>query len=480
MRFVMLLLAMGCLPKAAPPVPEHRKAAPGPLEARAFQAPATATGKLSNGLEVTVVENHEVPLVWVSLYVDRGQFTDPADKPGLASATMDMLNEGAGEYDAAGLSKATKSLASSLSSSASDDVASLSIKTLTKNLGPTLDLMSLVLRSPTFADKDWDLMRKKRLQDLEAARNNPRKIHSRVWDKLFYGDGYKGAMRTEDAYNAITTADMRSWYSKHLAPNVARIYVGGDTTLDKVLPLLEARFGDWEGTAKEIDRAQIVSGMPERAQGTHIVLIDKPGAPQSVVKVGQRVFSRKADDFFPALLANYCFGGMFMARLNMNLREDKGWTYGARSGVSHSHVDGVFSAGASVITDKTAESVSEILRELKESQADRPFTQEELNGMRGALLGTRPLRFESTGYLLGQTRDIWIYDLPSDWVTSYPDHVRSVTLEGAMTAWKRWINPDQLTILVVGDAATIREGLSALGLPMTELNADGQPVGAKQ
>ena len=153
---------------------------------------------------------------------------------------------------------------------------------------------------------------------------------------------------------------------------------------------------------------------------------------------------------------------------------------GARSGVSHSHVDGVFSAGASVITDKTAESVSEILRELKESQADRPFTQEELNGMRGALLGTRPLRFESTGYLLGQTRDIWIYDLPSDWVTSYPDHVRSVTLEGAMTAWKRWINPDQLTILVVGDAATIREGLSALGLPMTELNADGQPVGAKQ
>jgi len=477
MRSLILLLAMGCLPKAAPPPPAHRLTAPAPLAARAFQAPTTATGTLSNGLQVTVVENHEVPLVWVSLYVDRGHYTDPKGKAGLASVTMDMLNEGAGELDAAGLSKATKSLASTLSSSASDDVASLSIKSLSKNLGPTLDLMSQVLRSPSFTEKDWDLMRKKRLQDLEAARNNPRKIHSRVWDKLFYGEGYRGTLRTEADYAAITTQDMRAWYSQHLAPDSARIYVGGHTTLAEVMPLLEARFGDWEGEAA---KATLESTMTDRAEATHIVLIDKPGAPQSVVKVGQRVHTRKAEDFFPAMLANYCFGGMFMARLNMNLREDKGWTYGARSGVSHSRIDGVFSAGASVVTDKTADSVSEILRELKESQGERPFTQVELDGMRGSLLGTRPLRFESTGYLLGQSRDIWIYDLPSDWVTSYPDHVRNVTLESAHTAWKRWINPDQLTILVVGDSATIRPGLEALGLPLSVLDADGNPVGAKE
>jgi predicted Zn-dependent peptidase len=171
---------------------------------------------------------------------------------------------------------------------------------------------------------------------------------------------------------------------------------------------------------------------------------------------------------------------MFIARLNMNLREDKGWTYGARSRLSHSHLDSVFSAGASVITDKTAESVSEILRELKDSQSTQLFTQDELDGMRGALLGSRSLRFESTGYLLGQSRDIWLYGLPDDWVTGYPDKVRGVTLQSANDAWKRWINPDQLTILIVGDVATIRPGLEALGLPISQVDVNGEPVGAQQ
>jgi zinc protease len=474
MRFLLPLLALGCVPKA-PPVPAHRLVTPPALAAGNYQPPSAATGTLSNGIVVTVVENHEVPLVWVSLYVDRGHYTDPADQPGLASVTMDMLNEGAGEYDAAGLSKAARSMASSLSSSASSDSAILSIKSLTKNLSPTLDLMSLVLRSPSFAQLDWDLMRKKRLQDLTAARNNPRKIHARVWSKLLYGDGYRGAMRTEAAYESISTADMRAWAAKHLAPDAARIFVGGDTTLAAVMPLLEARFGDWEGQSTS---TKLNPTMADRAQGTHIVVVDKPGAPQSVIKVGQRVHTRKAEDYYSAMLANFCYGGMFIARLNMNLREDKGWTYGARSRLSHSHLDSVFSAGASVITDKTAESVSEILRELRESQSTRVFSSEELDGMRGALLGSRSLRFESTGYLLGQARDIWIYDLPEDWVTSYPDKVRSVTLDEANAAWRRWINPDQLTILVVGDAATIRPGLEALGYPLTQVDADGQPVGA--
>jgi zinc protease len=476
MRFLIPLFALACAPKIAP-VPAHRLVTPGPLEAKNYQPPTAAVGTLSNGITVTVVENHEVPLVWVSLYVNRGHSADPADKPGLASVTMDMLNEGAGEYDAAGLSTATKSLASSLSSSASDDSATLGIKSLTKNLGTTLDLMSLVLQSPSFAQSDWDLMRKKRIQDLAAARNNPSQMHSRVWNQLIYGEGYRGAMRSEAAYESITTADMQAWRAKHLAPDAARIYVGGDTTLETVLPLLEARFGDWEGTAAP---SELNPTMTERASGTHIVLLDKPGAPQSVVKVGQRVQSRTADDYTSAMLANVCYGGMFIARLNMNLREDKGWTYGARSRLSHSHLDSVFSAGASVITDKTAESVSEILRELKDSQSTQLFTQDELDGMRGALLGSRSLRFESTGYLLGQSRDIWLYGLPDDWVTGYPDKVRGVTLQSANDAWKRWINPDQLTILIVGDVATIRPGLEALGLPISQVDVNGEPVGAQQ
>ncbi len=470
MRILIPLLALACAPK----VPPHRLITPEPLAPRAFQAPATATGTLSNGLQVIVVENHEVPLVWVNLYADRGNYVDPADKPGLAAVTMDMLNEGAGTYDAAGLSKAASALASSLSTSAYDDVSMVSIRSLVKNLGPTLDLMATVLRNPTFPEADWELMRKRRLADLAAARNNPRSIHSRVWDRLMYGNAYKGHIRTEEAYGSITTADMRAWHAAHLSPATTRIYVGGDTTLAEVMPLLEARLGDWAATSGPLTPP---SPMPERADATHIVLVDKPGAPQSVVKVGQRVSTRKAEDFFPAMMANTCYGGMFIARLNMNLREDKGWTYGARSSIRHSLLDGVWSAGAAVKTDTTADSVSEILRELKESQGDNPFTQAELDGMRGGLLGKRPLRFESSHYLLGQTRDIWIYDLPKDWVTSYPEHIRGVSLESAQTAWGKWIDPKKLTILVVGDAKTIRPGLEALGLPISQVNADGDPVG---
>jgi len=476
MRFLTLFLMLACVPKAPPatPLPAHRLVTPDPLAPRAFEAPTTSTGTLSNGLEIVVVENHEVPLVWVSLYIDRGNYTDPEGKAGLASVTMDMLNEGAGEYDAAGLSKAVRSLASSMGTSSSNDSSAITVKSLTKNLGQTLDLMSLVVKSPTFPQADWDLMRTKRLADLEAARNNPRQIHSRVWNKLMYGDTYKGVMRSEEDYKAISTKDMQAWYSANFAPGPARIYVGGDTTLDEVRPLLEARFGDWEAEAKP---ALAPTSMPERAKATHIVLVDKPGAPQSVVKVGQRVETRKAEDFFPAMLANACYGGMFTARLNMNLREDKGWTYGARSSLSHSQVDSVWGAGAAVKTDTTADSVSEILRELKESQADRLFTQEELDGTRGYILGKRPLNFENPGYLLGEARDIWIYDLPQDWVTRYPEAVRGVTIEAAHTAWKRWIDPSTLTILVVGDAATVRPKLEALGLPISEVDADGQPVG---
>ena len=478
MRLLIPLLALACSPKAPPPVlPPHRLVTPGPLAPRTFQAPPTSTATLSNGLAVVVVENHEVPLVWVNLYVDRGNFTDPADQPGLASVTMDMLNEGAGEMSAAELSKAARALASTLSTSAYDDVSVISVRSLTKNVAPTLALMSRVLRSPTFQQDDWDLLRSKRNQDLKATRNNPRGIHARVWDRLMYGNAYKGHLRTEAAYQSITTDNMRDWLATHVAPNTARLYVGGDTTLAEIQPLLEARFGDWEANGQAMEPP---TPMPGRAAGTHIVLVDKPGAPQSVIKVGQRVRTRKAEDFFPALLANTCYGGMFIARLNMNLREDKGWTYGARSRFSYSLLDGVWSAGAAVKTDTTADSVREILRELNESQGDNPFSQEELDGMRGSLLGSRPLRFESPGYLLGQTRDIWIYDLPEDWVTRYPEHVRSVSLDAAQAAWLRWIDPTKLTILVVGDAETVRPGLEALGFPLTQVTVDGDPVGAME
>ncbi len=454
--------------------PAHRTTVPEPLTPRNFVPPTSQTAPLSNGIPVTVVENHEVPLVWVQIAFNRGGWTSPDEMPLLANVTMDMLNEGAGDLDAAGISNATRRIATHLSTWSGADDAGVSIRSLTNRVEESLDLLTLVLHKPTFPSADWELMRKKKLADLASARSNPRSIQNRVWLKQFYGDSYRGRLGMEAGYNAITVDHMRQWWTDHIQPNTARIFVGGDTTLEAIQPLLEERLGRWTGQAIP---AQAPSETLDNAKTTRIVLVDKPGATQSVVQAGYRTRAITDPGYSAANLANMSFGGMFSARLNLNLREEKGWTYGARSGLKQSLLPLIFSAGASVKTDTTADTIREILRELKESQDDRPFTQEELDNVRGYLLGTHPLRFESPNYLLNKLKDMWIYDLPADWVSGYSERVRSVTLPDAQAAWNSWIDPGRLLIVVVGDAATIRSGLDSLDLPIAVVDADGNPVG---
>ena len=479
MRTSSLLIALlftGCGPKAEPET-SWRKAVPEPLAPRVFQMPEAQTGTLSNGLSVSVVENHEVPLVNVRIAFDQGEWTDSADQIGLASVTMDMLNEGAGEYDAAGISKAAKAIAANISTGAGDDSASVSLNVLQKNLEPGLDLLATVLLKPTFEQDDWDIMLMDRIASLASARNNPNSISGRVSNRLRYGDEYKGQLRTEDAYKALTTEAMAEWAKAHLTPGNARIYVGGDTSLEAVLPLLEARFGAWTGAAAETEKP---TAMLANVDTTTIFLVDKPGAPQSVLSVFRRLeIDRLSDDWFDTYMANMMYGGMFSARLNLNLREEKGWTYGARSGISTDYTKAIWSASTRVKTDTTADSISEILREIAEAASTRPFTQEELENSSGYLLGSRPVRYENAGRLLGELQSGWLYNLPADWTVKFADNIRSVTLEGAQAAWNKHILTPELSILVVGDKATIEEGLKGLDLPIVHLDSDGNALEAQ-
>lgn len=471
-------LAAGCVPKTGEVADTSwRTQTPEPLAPRAFQLPEAQTATLSNGVEVSVVENHEMPLVNVRVAFDQGAWTDSADAVGLASVTLDMLNEGAGEYDAAGISKAAKVIAANLSSGASADSASVSVGVLSKNLAPALDLLSTVVLEPTFEQDDWDLMKMDRIAGLASARNNPRSIAGRVSGQLQYGDSYKGLLKTEEAYEAMTTDAMKAWWSTHLTAGNARIYVGGDTTLDAVLPLLEERFGGWGGEASTAEKPDAV--LPN-VDATTIFLVDKPGAPQSVLNAFRRLdLVPTDDDWFNAYMANMMYGGMFSARINLNLREDKGWTYGARSGLRSDYTQALWSASTSVKTDTTADSISEILREVSEASAERKFTTEELENARGYLLGSRPVRYENAGTLLSELQSNWLYGLPDNWITAYADNIRAVSLESAQAAWDEHIKSGPLSILVVGDKATILEGLQALELPIVELNSDGQALETK-
>lgn len=473
-RALLVVLALAaCAPKA--PLPADRSAIPAPLAARPFTAPAITRATLSNGLTVVVAENHEAPLAWARLAFRGGGHADPPGKEGLASVTMDMLNEGAGEYDAVGLSAALKRLGSDLGSSATDDGASLGISGLTRNLGPTLDLMVKVLRETTFPQSEWDLLKKQRIADLDRKRKDPEWISARVFDRILLGDTYRGRAASKASYEAITTDDMRAWWAANLTPDNAILLVGGDVTLETLVPELEARFASWKGSGASSKPVEVPPpALPPGPAPIHVV--DRPGAAQSVLRVGGYVSDPGEESWFPLLLANQAVGGQFTARLNMNLREEKGWTYGARSSLGYDLAGGRLVASAGVRTDVTGPALSETLSELSGPASRRPLTAAELEDGRSSVVLGWPLRFESPDFQLGQEESVWRYGLPSDWVSGYVSRLNTPTLEQAASAWNTSVPIDRLVIVVVGDVAKIRPDLEKLGRPIVELDADGAPV----
>lgn len=471
----LLLLAglLACGPKVEL---TERAVAPAPLAPRPFALPPYEEGRLSNGLRLLVVNNPEVPLVAVTLAFPGGGWTDPADRPGLASVSMDMLNEGAGSYDAAGLSAALRNLASSLDTGAGPDGASVSLSALKKNLEPSLDLMALVLTQPTFPESEWALLQKQRVASFKTERDDPSVMARRALNRVLYGDVYLGNLTTEASYQAMTLAEMRSWVATWLRPEDALLLVGGDITLAEVQPMLESRLGGWKATGAAPTAQRPGPSVSKQPDNTTIYLVNKPGATQSVLRMGRFVGERTAPDAMAFTLANAAVGGNFTSRVNMNLRESKGYTYGARSFTVSSFAQDLFVLSTSVRADATVDALRESLRELSEARGERPITAEELESVRGNELGTWPLGFETPGGLLGGMTEMWRYNLPTDWLSGYPDRVRAVDLASAQAAWQARVEPSKLAIVVVGDAATLRGALPELGYPVVELDADGRPV----
>ena len=472
----VLALTSLAAPRFAAADEAWRSAPPAPLAARAFQMPKAAVGKLSNGLTVWVVENHEVPLAYASLVFRTGAWLDPDDKPGLASATFGMLTEGAAGMDDVALAKRLKAIGADAWGSAGLDSASVGVSGLSRSMPAALDVLADLVLRPDFPDDAWAVDQRRRVQSLTGARQDPGAISARVQSAVLYGPHYQGRLRSEAAIQATTTADMRAFWAENARPEEAVLLVGGDTSLAEVLPLLEARLGEWKPAPRAVAPvAPQASALPARGQTT-IYLADRPGATQSMVRASRFVGPRDAPEAAALELANAAWGGAFTARVNMNLREDKGWTYGARSGVGYSQLPGTLSVGASVVRDHTADSIAEILKEIKDVKGDRPLTADELNDARGGMVGGWPLNFEQPGHLLGELATVWRYGLPEDWVSGWPDRIRAVTPEAAQQALSQRLSADDLTIVVVGDATVIRPSLEALGLPIIDVDTDGKPT----
>lgn len=449
-----------------------RSVVPEPLEAPAFVLPTPTRGLLSNGVEVVLVENHELPLFELRVVFKTGGWTDPEGLEGLTGATLDMLNEGAGTYDAVTLSAETRELGSGLWTNAGLDLATVGCSGLVRNMEPTLDLWSTVLLQPTFPSAEWDRLEVNYAQGLEEDASDPTAIAWKVSDRVLYGDRYDGRSMTLDSLGRIDPEGMQAWYQEHLVPGNALILVGGDVTLDQVLPLLEARLGTWtaEGSHEPPRREAVVP------TETTLYVVDKPGASQSVVIAATPVPGRLDASWYPLYLGNRAWGGSFMARLNMTLREEKGWTYGARSFVSANDVPGVWVASSSVVAEATAPAVNELLVMLGAVAGDQPLTEDEIEYARSGLLNGYAARFETVDYLLDQQKDIWRYGLPSDWSAAWPGQIDQVSPEDAQTVFQEQVAERPMAIVVVGDMATNLEALVALGPPVVHLDIDGNPV----
>lgn len=478
MMFVVLALSiLACAPKqaaVAEPIapPPYVPAEPTPLPVRPFVVPQVQEGKLSNGARVVVVEDHEVPLVSVSISFKAGSAGDPVGKEGLASATMDMLNEGAGKRDALQISADLRRLGAGMGSGAGTDGSSVSCSSLSNKVEPTLDILADILLRPTFPAADWDRLRGLWLDDLIQARTNPGRIASLVMNRVLFGSTYAGRVPTEKSLAAITVKDMKAWHKTQLAPSQAIVLVGGDTTLAEIVPMLEARLSGWKTPPATLPPAPVAPAPTT----TTVHLVDKPGSAQSVVRAAAYVASPVDADWMSLSAANMAVGGQFSSRINLNLRESKGYTYGARTGVGYDLAGGSWTFSSGIHTEKTGPALVELFSELRAVESGRPLVDQEVADGRGALAGGFPGRFERPDYLLSQIDAMWTYNLPDTWVSGFMDRVASVSTESAQRAFASRVSADKLTLVVVGDAAKIRPDLEKLGLPVVLHDVDGNVI----
>ncbi|MBK9036127.1 MAG: insulinase family protein [Myxococcales bacterium] len=469
---------------------------------RPFQLPKVQTFKLANGIQVYLVEQHTLPIVSLDLTFDGGAENDPVGKEGLASVCMSLMSDGTEALDKIGLAEALADTASSVSSYAGSDTQGLSMSTLSKHLDATFGLFVDTLRTPGFRADEFDRAIKRRLEGLKQARGSADAVASRVGGPVLYGAAHPfGRIVTEASLGKLTVDDCKAHHAKFVRPGGAQLFVVGDLTADQV----RARFADgrlaaWKG--KVPARAKLPAPKPA---GARIVFVDMPGAAQSQVGLSYFGPKRTAPDYFPTSIMASIFGGGFTSRLNMNLREDKGYSYGARGGVSYNRDYGVIAAGTSVRSDATYQTLLEIVRELRELRSGkRPPTDEELTREKASAVLGMPSRFATAGAALGMFRALVYYRLPLDYWGSYVGKVGKVAQADVVKAAARYLDDTKAVYLVVGDATapmivrdgatdkplmrgdkqlTLREALELLVADGTlgpggllVLDADGQPV----
>jgi len=446
---------------------------PPPLgPAPALKLPAIQKQLLSNGLAVWIVEHHEVPLAQINLIVRSGSAADPIGKYGVGNLTAAMLDEGAGTRSSLELADAIEFLGANLSTASSFDASSVRMSVPVSKLAEALPLMSDVALRPSFPVSELDRLRKERLTGLLQARDNAGALIQLAFPRIVFGPTHRygtSANGLPATIEALTVDDLKTFYRSHFRPDNATLLVVGDLTPATALPMLEKAFGHWKAGGM----APLVADVPNAPQLTkrQVYLVDKPEAAQSQIRIGWVGVSRSTPDYAVLEVLNTVLGGSFTSRLNQNLREKHGYAYGASSGFDMRLSAGPFLAAAGVQTDKTADALKEFFNELNGILT--PVPPDELAKARNYVALGFPGEFETTSDMARKLEELVIYSLPDTTFSNFVPSVTAVTAADLQRAAARFIQPERMAVVVVGDLKVIEGPIRALNLgPITRVPVD--------
>ncbi len=444
--------------------------------AMSLKLPELQKSTLPNGLKIVLAERHTAPVVHFNLMVGGGTAADPADAPGTASLEQRMLEEGTATRDSLKIAEDLESLSADFSAGVDRDIAFADLDALKGNMDRALDIYADLILHPAFSEKEFSRVQKDRLAAIAREKVTPAATASRVIPELLYGKGNPYASPitgTAESVGKMTREDLVKFHDAWFKPNNATLLIVGDTTLAEITPKLTQLFASW----KSGDVAKVTIPQAAQPEKDVVYLIDRPGSAQSYIVSAQLAPPQSDSDALALGLVNGVFGGGFASRINMNLREDKHWSYGVSSALRAARGQRLFMSASPVQTDKTKESMEQLVEEFKNIVGSKPISEAELKLQQSDSTLSLPGRFETVDQVSTGYSTILEYNLPEDYYNTYTEKVLAITPEKMNEIAKKYIQPGHLVWLVVGDMSKVEAGIRELKIgEVHKIDADGNPV----